>query len=34
MVEMKIAIRRISGYNVTINNNGTIQGDTNATGVG
>ena len=28
------AIRRISGYSVTINNNGTIQGDTNATGVG
>ena len=27
------AIRRISGYNVTINNSGTIQGDTNATGV-
>ena len=28
------AIRRISGYSVTINNSGTIQGDTNATGVG
>ena len=27
------AIRRISGFNVTINNNGTIQGDTNATGI-
>ena len=27
------AIRRISGYNVTINNNGTIQGSTSATGV-
>ncbi len=27
------AIRRVSGYNVTINNNGTIQGGTNATGV-
>ena len=27
------AIRRIAGYNVTINNSGTIQGDTNATGV-
>ena len=27
------AIRRISGYNVTINNSGTIQGDTGATGV-
>jgi len=28
------AIRRISGYAVTINNNGTIQGATDATGVG
>ena len=28
------AIRRISGYSVTINNNGTIQGATDATGVG
>ena len=28
------AIRRNSGFNVTINNNGTIQGDTTATGVG
>ncbi len=27
------AIRRISGFNVTINNSGTIQGDTNATGI-
>ena len=27
------AIRRIGGYSVTINNNGTIQGDQNATGV-
>ena len=27
------AIRRISGYSVTINNSGTIQGDTNATGI-
>ncbi len=27
------AIRRISGFNVTINNSGTVQGDTNATGV-
>ena len=27
------AIRRISGYNVTINNSGTIQGDTGATDV-
>ena len=28
------AIRRISGYNVTINNNGSITGSTTATGVG
>ncbi len=28
------AIRRISGYNVTINNSGTITGSTSATGVG
>ena len=28
------AIRRNSGFSVTINNSGTIQGDTNATGVG
>ena len=28
------AIRRTSGFNVTINNNGTIQGSTTATGVG
>ena len=28
------AIRRNSGFSVTINNNGTIQGDTNAIGVG
>ena len=27
------AIRRVSGFSVTINNNGTIQGDQNATGV-
>ena len=28
------AIRRTSGFTVTINNNGTIAGDTNATGIG
>ena len=28
------AIRRTSGFSVTINNNGTIAGDTNATGIG
>ena len=28
------AIRRNSGFSVTINNSGTVQGDTNATGVG
>tara|TARA_A100001388_G_scaffold236402_1_gene190347 strand:- start:1221 stop:2204 length:984 start_codon:yes stop_codon:yes gene_type:complete len=28
------AIRRNSGFSVTINNSGTIQGDTNATGIG
>ena len=28
------AIRRTSGFSVTINNNGTIQGDTSATGIG
>ena len=28
------AIRRNSGFSVTINNSGTIQGDTSATGIG
>ena len=28
------AIRRTSGFSVTINNSGTVQGSTSATGVG
>ena len=27
------AIRRLSGYTITINNNGTVEGETTATGV-